>query len=116
MNIPILTENTQNLPFLHVKRENTRKIGVKMVENTLFSQIDKVLQMYPRLDVYISFPFFPGSRTGNKPLCDHILVSSKSKGNQIYCINLKRINELIRKKLKLIVGSLYLILMVLDGA
>ena len=29
-------ENTQNPPFLHVKRENTRKTDTKMVENTLF--------------------------------------------------------------------------------
>ena len=30
-------ENTQKTPYLHVKHKNTRKIGVKMVENTLFS-------------------------------------------------------------------------------
>ena len=61
---PMLMKNTQNPPFLHVKRENTRKTGTKMVENTLFSQIDKILKIYPRLDEYISFPFVPGSRTG----------------------------------------------------
>ena len=55
---PMLMKNTQNPPFLHVKRENTRKTGTKMVENTLFSQIDKILKIYPRLDEYISFPFF----------------------------------------------------------
>ena len=60
----MLMKNTQNPPFLHVKRENTRKTGTKMVENTLFSQIDKILKIYPRLDEYISFPFVPGSRTG----------------------------------------------------
>ena len=75
-------KNTQNPPFLHVKRENTRKTGTKMVENTLFSQIDKILKIYPRLDEYISFPFVPGSRTGFKRLCGHILVSSK--GDQTY--------------------------------
>ena len=75
-------ENTQNPPFLHVKRENTRKTGTKMVENTLFSQIDKILKIYPRLDEYISFPFVPGSRTGFNPLYGHILVSSK--GDQTY--------------------------------
>ena len=53
-----------------------------MVENTLFSQIDKILKIYPRLDEYISFPFVPGSRTGFKPLYGHILVSSK--GDQTY--------------------------------
>ena len=37
-------KNTQNPPFLHVKCENTRKTGTKMVENTLFSQIDKILK------------------------------------------------------------------------
>ena len=63
----MLMENTQNPPFLHVKRENTRKTGTKMVENTLFSQIDKILKIYPRLDEYISFPFVPGSRTGFNP-------------------------------------------------
>ena len=56
---PMLMKNTQNPPFLHVKRENTRKTGTKMVENTLFSQIDKILKIYPRLDEYISFPFVP---------------------------------------------------------
>ena len=75
-------KNTQNTPFLHVKRENTRKTGTKMVENTLFSQIDKILKIYPRLDEYISFPFVPGSRTGFNPLYGHILVSSK--GDQTY--------------------------------
>ena len=75
-------KNTQNPPFLHVKRENTRKTGTKMVENTLFSQIDKILKIYPRLDEYISFPFVPGSRTGFKRLYGHILVSSK--GDQTY--------------------------------
>ena len=79
---PMLMKNTQNPPFLHVKRENTRKTGTKMVENTLFSQIDKILKIYPRLDEYISFPFVPGSRTGFKRLCGHILVSSK--GDQTY--------------------------------
>ena len=54
----MLMKNTQNPPFLHVKRENTRKTGTKMVENTLFSQIDKILKIDPRLDEYISFPFF----------------------------------------------------------
>ena len=78
----MLMKNTQNPPFLHVKRENTRKTGTKMVENTLFSQIDKILKIYPRLDEYISFPFVPGSRTGFKRLCGHILVSSK--GDQTY--------------------------------
>ena len=29
-----------------------------MVENTLFTQIDKILKIYPRLNEYISFPFF----------------------------------------------------------
>ena len=79
---PMLMKNTQNPPFLHVKRENTRKTGTKMVENTLFSQIDKILKIYPRLDEYISFPFVPGSRTGFKRLYGHILVSSK--GDQTY--------------------------------
>ena len=79
---PMLMKNTQNPPFLHVKRENTRKTGTKMVENTLFSQIDKILKIYPRLDEYISFPFVPGSRTDFKPLYGHILVSSK--GDQTY--------------------------------
>ena len=79
---PMLMKNTQNPPFLHVKRENTRKTATKMVENTLVSQIDKILKIYPRLDEYISFPFFPGSRTGFKRLCGHILVSSK--GDQTY--------------------------------
>ena len=78
----MLMKNTQNPPFLHVKRENTRKTGTKMVENTLFSQIDKILKIYPRLDEYISFPFVPGSRTGFKRLYGHILVSSK--GDQTY--------------------------------
>ena len=73
----MLMKNTQNPPFLHVKRENTRKTGTKMVENTLFSQIDKILKIYPRLDEYISFPFFPGSRTEFKRPYRHILVSSK---------------------------------------
>ena len=78
-------KNTQNPPFLHVKRENTRKTGTKMVENTLFSQIDKILKIYPRLDEYITFPFVPGSRTGFNPLYGHILVSSK--GDQTYYIS-----------------------------
>ena len=38
---PMLMENTQNPPFLHVKRENTRKTGTKMVENTLFLRSTK---------------------------------------------------------------------------
>ena len=87
MNMTNVDENTQNPPFLLVKRENTRKTGTKMVENTLFSQIDKILKIYPRLDEYISFPFVPGSRTGFKRLCGHILVSSK--GDQIYRRQLK---------------------------
>ena len=78
----MLMKNTQNPPFLHVKRENTRKTGTKMVENTLFSQIDKILKIYPRLDEYISFPFVLGSRTGFKRLYGHIPVSSK--GDQTY--------------------------------
>ena len=78
----MLMKNTQNPPFLHVERENTRKTGTKMVENTLFSQIDKILKIYPRLDEYISFPFVPSSRNGFKRLYGHILVSSK--GNQTY--------------------------------
>ena len=53
-----------------------------MIENTFFSQIDKILKTIPRLDEYISFPFFPGSRTGFKRLCDRILVLFK--GDQIY--------------------------------
>ena len=32
----MLMKNTQNPPFLHVKRENTRKMGAKMIENTFF--------------------------------------------------------------------------------
>ena len=55
-----------------------------MVENTLFSHIVKILEIYPRLDEYISFPFSPDSRTGVKRLCGHILVSSK--GDQTYYI------------------------------
>ena len=62
-----------------------------MVENTLFSQIDKILKIYPRLDEYISFLLFSGSRTCFKHLCGHILVSSK--GNQICYINLDVILE-----------------------
>ena len=75
-------ENTKKKPFLHVKRENTRKTGTKIVENTLFSQIDNILKIYPRLNEYISFPFVPGSRTGFKRLYGHILVSSI--GDQTY--------------------------------
>ena len=78
----ILMENTQKTPYLHVKHKNTRKAGVKMVENPLFSQIDKILKIVPRLDEYIWFPFFPGSRTDFKPPYCHILVSSK--GDQTY--------------------------------
>ena len=74
--------NTRKPPYLHVKHKNTRKTGTKMVENTLFSQIDKILKIYPRLDEYISFPFGLGSRTGCKRLYGHILVSSK--GDQTY--------------------------------
>ena len=84
---PILMKKTQNPEYLHVKHQNTRKNTIKMVENTLFSQIDKILKIYPRLDEYISFPFFPGSRTGFKRLCGHILVSSK--GDQTYYTNHK---------------------------
>ena len=38
---PMLMKNTQNPPLLHVKRENTRKTGTKMVENTLFLRSTK---------------------------------------------------------------------------
>ena len=72
-----------------------------MVENTLFSQIDKILKIYPRLDEYISFPFVLGSRTGFKRLYGHILVSSK--GDQTYynyfdnSINSKLTSKIITK-------------------
>ena len=62
-------------PYLHAKHENTRKPGTKMVENTLFSQIDKILKIVSRFDEYISFPFFPGSRIDFKRPYGHILVS-----------------------------------------
>ena len=86
---PMLMKNTQNPIFLHVKRENTRKTGTKMVENTLFSQIDKILKIYPRLDEYIWFPFFPGSRIDFKLPYDHILFWSK--GDQNYYTKLSSI-------------------------
>ena len=64
-----------------------------MDENTLFSQIDKILKIYPRLDYeYISFPFVPGSRTGFKRLYGHILVSSK--GDQTYYNSQSNQNDL----------------------
>ena len=82
MDMTNVDEKHSKPPILHVKRENARKTGTKMVENTLFSQIDKILKIYPRLDEYISFPFVPSSRNGFKRLYGHILVSSK--GNQTY--------------------------------
>ena len=69
-------ENTQKTPYLHVKHKNTRKTDVKMVENTLFSHIDKILKIVPRFDEYIDFRF-PGSRTDLKLPYGHVLVSSK---------------------------------------
>ena len=53
-----------------------------MVENTLFSQIDKILKIVSGFDEYISFLFCPGSRIDFKPPYGHILVGSK--GDQIY--------------------------------
>ena len=41
---------TYNTKIIHY---NTRETGTKMVENTLSSQIDKILKIVPRLDEYI---------------------------------------------------------------
>ena len=90
---PILMKKTENPQYLHVKHENTRKNTIKMDENTLFSQIDKILKIYPRLDEYISFPFVPGSRTGFKRLCGHILVSSK--GDRTYYISFSKLFSVV---------------------
>ena len=78
--MPNLTENTQKAPYLHEKHKNTRKKGRKYT----FFQIDKILKIVPRLDGYIWFPFFPGSRTDFKLPYGHILFWSK--GDQNYYI------------------------------
>ena len=85
MNMTNVDENTQNPPFLHVKRENTH---MHIYRNSLnrhnngrkytFSQIGKILRTYPRLDECISFPFVPGSRTGFKRICGHTYYILKS--------------------------------------
>ena len=72
-----MTENTPKAPYLHEKHKNTRKKGRKYT----FFQIDKILKIVPRLDGYIWFPFFPGSRTDFKLPYDHILFWSKGDQN-----------------------------------
>ena len=49
LNTPHIDENTQKPQYLHVNHQNTRKNTiqiVKMGENTLFSQIDKILKIH----------------------------------------------------------------------
>ena len=41
-----IDEKTQKPQYLHVKHQNTRKNTIKMGENTLFSQIDKILKIH----------------------------------------------------------------------
>ena len=48
LNIPHIDEKDWNPQYLHVKHENTRKNMIKMDENTLFSQIDKILNIHSR--------------------------------------------------------------------
>ena len=47
-------DSKRNPEYVHVKYQNmhTRKIRIKMVENTLFSQIDKVLNTLYTFEVY----------------------------------------------------------------
>ena len=75
-------KKTQNRQYLHVKHQNTRKNTIKMDENTLFSQIDKILNMYSRFVEEIPFHFFSDSRTGFNPLYRQILFGSK--GDQTF--------------------------------
>ena len=46
LNTPHIDEKTQKPQYLHVKHQNTRKNTIKMGENTLFSQIDKILKIH----------------------------------------------------------------------
>ena len=78
-------QNTQHPPFLHVNCENTRKTRTKMVENTLFFSGRQNIEDISEVGWVHLIYVFPGSRTGFKRLCSHILVSSK--GDQTYCIN-----------------------------
>ena len=51
-------KKTQTPQYLHVKHQNTRKNTIKMGENTLFSQIDKILKIHSRFVEQIPFHFF----------------------------------------------------------
>ena len=47
----IFRKPQENVKLLRLK--NTRKAGVKTVDDTLFFQIDNILKIVPRLDEYI---------------------------------------------------------------
>ena len=104
INMPNIDEKHSKGPILHVKHKNTRKTGTKMVANTLFSQIDKILKIYPRLDEYIWFPFFPGSRIDFKLPYGHILFWSK--GDQNYYTS----NILSKPEDRLVINYLFITL------
>ena len=74
------------LPYLHVKHENTCKTGIKMIENTFFSQIDKMFKIVSRVDECISFPFFriPESIL-NVPTVIHLFRRKVTKSTVIVC-------------------------------
>ena len=80
--MPHIDEKDPKPQYLHVKHQNTRKNTIKIGENTLFSQIDKILKMHSRFVEQIPFYFFSVSRTDFNPLYRQILV--RVKGDQIY--------------------------------
>ena len=84
----MLIENTQNPPYLHVKHKNTRKTDklIKMVEDTLFSHIDKILKVVPRLDEYIWFPFFQVPEPSLWSYMHTVLVSSRKVTKPTVCV------------------------------
>ena len=53
--------------YLHVKHKNARKSGMKMVQNTLFSDRQHInIKKYFRAWISVSVSVFPGSRTDSK--------------------------------------------------